>query len=248
MGDPERFREGEGEEERLMEGFSVLDFDMLCSTVALQAAQGKWRSLGSGDSVVEGEEAAVLGDLGGGVLRMWEGDVLDCFEDRPIALQSSCCPCYRFGRNMKRAGLGSCFMQGGFHLCLVLCAFFNGIAFTLTRRHYFLYLAVAFAIFLATYLGFFRTQIRKKLNIKGNDSSLDDFVYHMLCPFCSLCQESRTLEMNNVQDGIWHGRGDMICIGSDGHGGKAFVEVNLPSILPSKAPDPCSMQKTTPES
>lgn len=63
-----------------------------------------------------------------------------------------------------------------------------------------------------------------------------------------LMQESRTLEMNNVQDGIWHGRGDTICIGSYSDGSKALVEVNLPTVLPTKSPDPCSMQKITPES
>lgn len=89
MADSERFQEGEEEERRLMEGMAVLDFDMLCSTVALQAAQGKWRSLGGGGGGSEEEDAAIFGDLGGGVLRMWEGEVLDCFEDRRIALQSS---------------------------------------------------------------------------------------------------------------------------------------------------------------
>lgn len=58
-------------------------------------------------------------------------------------------------------------------------------------------------------------------------------------------QESRTLEMNNVQDGIWHGRGDTICISTYGDGGKAFVEVNLPALLPTKSPDPCSVPKVT---
>ncbi|RVW13835.1 hypothetical protein CK203_079443 [Vitis vinifera] len=42
--------------------------------------------------------------------------------------------------------------------------------------------------------------------LQGGDSSLDDCVYHLICPCCTLCQESRTLEMNNVQDGTWHGR------------------------------------------
>lgn len=79
---------GEGEEEEeqrlLMEGVTVLDFDMLCSTVALQT-QGKWRKLESGDC--GGDDEGL--ELGGGVFRMWEGAVLDCFEDRRIALQSS---------------------------------------------------------------------------------------------------------------------------------------------------------------
>ncbi|KAK3431736.1 hypothetical protein EUGRSUZ_E03677 [Eucalyptus grandis] len=219
-----------------MEGVTVLDFDMLCSTVALQT-QGKWRKLESGEGDDEGLE------LGGGVFRMWEGEVLDCFEDRRVALQSSCCPCYRFGKNMKRAGFGSCFMQGTFHFVLAFCAFFSVIAFAVTKRPLFIYLAVAFAFSLGTYMGLFRAQIRKKFNIKGSDSSLDDCVYHFICPCCALCQESRTLEMNNVQDGIWHGRGDTICVATYNEGSKAIIELNSTPVSLTKCPDPCTMQK-----
>lgn len=63
-----------------MEGMTVLDFDMLCSTVALQA-QGKWRKLDD-DGEEEGGEV-------GGVFRMWEGELLDCFEDRRISVESA---------------------------------------------------------------------------------------------------------------------------------------------------------------
>ncbi|GJR48331.1 PLAC8 family protein, partial [Tanacetum coccineum] len=48
----------------------------------------------------------------------------------------------------------------------------------------------------------------------GSDSSLDDCVSHLICPCCTLAQESKTLEMNNVHDGTWHGRGDTMCIGT----------------------------------
>ncbi|KAI6704906.1 hypothetical protein NL676_007868 [Syzygium grande] len=226
-----------------MEGVTVLDFDMLCSTVALQT-QGKWRKLESGDCGGGGGDDEGL-DLGGGVFRMWEGEVLDCFEDRRVALQSSCCPCYRFGKNMKRAGFGSCFMQGTFHFVLAFCAVFSVIAFAVTKRHLFLYLAVAFALSLGTYMGLFRAQIRKKFNIKGTDSFLDDCVYHFICPCCALCQESRTLEMNNVQDGIWHGRGDTICVGTYNEGSKAILELNSTAISSIMCPDPCIMQKDT---
>ncbi|XP_042946773.1 uncharacterized protein LOC122279930 isoform X2 [Carya illinoinensis] len=173
------------EKERLLDGMAVLDFDMLCSTVALQSQQGKWRTFNS-----LGEDLQEDGGELGGVLRMWEGEVLDCFEDRRIALESACCPCYRFGKNMRRAGFGSC-------------------------------------------------------SIQGSDSSLDDCIYHLVCPCCMLCQESRTLEMNNVQDGIWHGRGDTICIGGLHEGSKAFFELHQPSPVTIMSPEPCSMQKGT---
>lgn len=54
-----------------LERISVLDFDLLCSTVALQN-QGKWRKLESSD----GQDK----EYGGGVLRLWESDVMDCLE------------------------------------------------------------------------------------------------------------------------------------------------------------------------
>uniref|UniRef100_A0A5B7AV84 Uncharacterized protein n=1 Tax=Davidia involucrata TaxID=16924 RepID=A0A5B7AV84_DAVIN len=226
---------GEEEEEKFLEGVAVLDFDMLCSTVAMQT-QGKWRKLDNHEYEDGGEF--------GGVLRMWEGELLDCFEDRRVALESTCCPCYRFGKNMGRAGFGSCFIQGIVYFILVAAALFNCIAFIVTKKHYFLYLGVAFAISVGTYLGFYRMQIRKKFNIKDSDSSLDDCVYHMICPCCSLCQESRTLEMNNVQDGTWHGRGDTICVGGYGESSKAFFELCPPPIMSTKSPEPCSIQKS----
>ncbi|XP_020202667.1 protein MID1-COMPLEMENTING ACTIVITY 2 [Cajanus cajan] len=224
----EEGREGDGEEEkeRLLEGMAVLDFDMLCSSVALQSAHGSWGKLGGGDEEQQG-----------GVLRMWEGELLDCFEDRRIAFESACCPCYRFGKNMKLAGFGSCYIQAIVHFLLAAGAFVNFIAYTITKTHYFLYLAVAFIIALGAYLGYYRTRMRKKFNIKGSDSSLDDCVFHLICPCCTLCQESRTLEMNNVQNGTWHGRGDTIFIGGFRDDSKALSELRPPSIVSIKPTD-----------
>ena len=78
LGKEERMVGEKEEEERLIEGVAILDFDVLCSTVASQS-QGKWRLL-------ENEEQ---GEVGGGVLRMWEGEVLDCFDDHRIAIESA---------------------------------------------------------------------------------------------------------------------------------------------------------------
>ncbi|PWA87223.1 hypothetical protein CTI12_AA134260 [Artemisia annua] len=74
--------------------------------------------------------------------------------------------------------------------------------------------------------------------IQGSDSSLNDCVSHLICPCCTLAQESRTLEMNNVHDGTWHGRGDTMCIGTYVEGVKAF-ELIPPSIASINSPKPC---------
>lgn len=56
--------------------------------------------------------------------------------------------------------------QGAVHMILIIGLLFNVAAFAVTKRHCFLYLAVAFVLLIASYLGFFRMQIRRKFNIR----------------------------------------------------------------------------------
>ncbi|XP_051215402.1 uncharacterized protein [Lolium perenne] len=229
---PER-EESEGEEEAM----AVLDFDMLCASVAMSAERRK------GAAGLAAAVAASEGG-GGGVQRMWEGDVvIDCFDDRRIALEAACCPCYRFGKNMRRANLGSCFFQAMAYFISLVAVLVSLIAFSVTRHHVYLYMGLGSVILIAIYTGYFRRRIRKQFNILGTDSSLDDCVLHLICPCCTLCQEARTLEMNNVQCGVWHGRGDTICLGSNGEGNKAFAALHKSSFVPIKSPELCGMDR-----
>ncbi|XP_051128455.1 protein PLANT CADMIUM RESISTANCE 11-like [Andrographis paniculata] len=235
---------GAAEAERLlMEEVTLLDIDMLCSAVVMQADKGKWGKL-NGDS----EEENLMADCqqyGRGAFRMWEGELVnDCLDDRRIALQSVCCPCYSFGKNMKRAGFGSCFLQGSVLFILFVLALSNLLAFLITRRHSFLYLAISFTVSIGAYRGYCRMLIRKKFNIKDGDGSSDDCAYHLICPCCAQCQESRTLELN-VQDAIWHGRGDTICIGSMSDGSKPPSALNSSFVVSTNSPESLSMQKTS---
>ncbi|KAJ6842439.1 protein PLANT CADMIUM RESISTANCE 5-like [Iris pallida] len=227
-----------GEESESMipsESVAVLDFDMLCASVALQSLNRK---------EVEEEEAAEVGGSDfRGVQRMWEGEVLDCVDDRRISIQAACCPCYRFGRNMGRAGLGPCFLQGSIYSSFMVVVLFNFIAFGVTKKHCFFYMGLASIILFGSYMGYFRTRIRKQFNIRGTDSYVDDCAHHLICPCCTLCQESRTLEMNNVQDGVWRGRGDTICIGSYGEGNKEFTALHKPSLVATRSPELLSMER-----
>ncbi|XP_072958070.1 uncharacterized protein [Typha angustifolia] len=235
----EKRAEEKGVEE---EGMTVLDFDMLCATVALQAVEKR------GKMSIEEEEEEEKGEGEyGGVQRMWEGDVLDCFEDRRIAIEAACCPCYRFGKNMRRANLGSCFLQGTVYFMLIVLVLLSLVTFGITEQHIFLYTGVGSAFLVGAYLGYFRTRVRKQFNIRGSDSSLDDCVMYLICPCCTLSQESRTLEMNNVQCGVWHGRGDTICLGSGSgrEGNMAFSVLHKPYVLPVISPDLCSMERSS---
>ncbi|KAL4338798.1 hypothetical protein AHAS_Ahas12G0246200 [Arachis hypogaea] len=171
------------EKDGLLEGMAVLDFDMLCSSVALRTSHRNWGKLGRVVGNDDDDEEQNGGEFGG-VLRMWEGELLDCFDDRRILLESTCCPCYRFGKNMKRAGFGSCYIQAAMYFLLAIGAFLNFIAFAVTKRHCFLYLAVAFIFSVGLYLGFFRSRIRHKFNIKVTLFSIY-FIYHS-CNFYAL--------------------------------------------------------------
>ncbi|KAL6896793.1 hypothetical protein ACP4OV_007365 [Aristida adscensionis] len=243
---------GESSESEGEEGMAVLDFDMLCASVALAAERRK------GGAVAAAAAAAAAGDGGGGgggVQRMWEGDVvLDCLDDRRIALEAACLPCYRFGKNMRRANLGSCFLQGLVYFIFLAAVLVSLVAFSVTRHHIYLYMGLGSVVLTAIYTGYFRRRIRKQFNIryttsffytKGTESSLDDCVLHLICPCCTLCQEARTLEMNNVQCGVWHGRGDTICLGSNGEGNKAFAALHKASFVPIKSPGLCGMDRTS---
>lgn len=119
------------------------------------------------------------------------------------------------------------------------------IAFSVTRHNIYLYMGLSSVLLIAIYTGYFRRRIRKQFNIRGTDSSLDDCVLHLICPCCTLCQEARTLEINNVQCGVWHGRGDTICLGSNGEGNKAFAALHKSSFVPIKSPELCGMDRTS---
>ncbi|NP_001132856.1 uncharacterized protein LOC100194349 [Zea mays] len=176
-------RRDESESDGEMAGLAaVLDFDMLCASVALSAERRKAGAALAG-------AAGDCGGGGGGVQRMWEGDVvLDCLDDRRIALETSCCPCYRFGKNMRRANLGSCFLQGMVYCILLAAVLISLIAFSVTRHHIYLYMGIGSVLLIAIYTGYFRRRIRKQFNIRGTESSLDDCVLHLICPCCTLCQ------------------------------------------------------------
>ncbi|KAK4421278.1 protein PLANT CADMIUM RESISTANCE 8 [Sesamum alatum] len=229
MGKEDGRAEVAGEDEKLLmeDQVTVLDLDMLRSMVAMHAEKG-------GPGKLNREK--------GGVLRMWEGEIVgDCFSDGKTAMQSTCCPCHRFGKNMQRAGFGSTFLQGSVYFILVVVALSNLLAFIITRTCCFLCLATASTVSAGIYAGYYRTQIRRKFKIQSGESFLDDCVFHLICPCCTLCQESRTLKMNNVQDGIWEGRGETVCTGRFSEDDKPSSLLSPPSVVSTKPPEFRSM-------
>lgn len=81
---------GDGTADEEEEEQSVLDFDMLCSMVAMQAQKGGWAKLKLNGNKEDEEEKNLVSESGGGVFRMWEGDlVYDCFHHPQLALHST---------------------------------------------------------------------------------------------------------------------------------------------------------------
>jgi hypothetical protein len=60
------------------EGMQVLDFDILCATVAMQSEHLSFEFQRLSDREADG-----------GVHRMWEGDLMDCCDDRNIFLRTT---------------------------------------------------------------------------------------------------------------------------------------------------------------
>ncbi|KAL2253243.1 UNVERIFIED_CONTAM: hypothetical protein Sindi_0119000, partial [Sesamum indicum] len=80
-----RVKAGGEEEKLLMDEVTVLDLDILRSTIAMHAEKG-------GLGKLNGEKKFVSDytQYGGGVFRMWEGELVrDCLNDGKIAIQST---------------------------------------------------------------------------------------------------------------------------------------------------------------
>eukprot|EP00850_Spirogloea_muscicola_P022997 SM000323S12609 [mRNA] locus=s323:33730:35460:+ [translate_table: standard] len=142
----------------------------------------------------------------GGVQRMWEGGLCDCLEDPHVTAQTACCPWVTFGQNMHMAGFGSCAMQGLLYFALTAAGFISCQVLAFTTGSTLLHLLGVLLLFMGTiYGGYRRVQMRRRFNIYGDEFS--DYTYQACCSWCSLCQEKRTLQVNNVHNGIWTGRG-----------------------------------------
>lgn len=145
---------------------------------------------------------------GGSVQRMWEGGLFDCFEDPVLAAQTFCCPCVTFGQNLKMAGFGDCSTQGCVHFALTFGIFLACQLLALwTGSGFFRVLAFILLLVGAAYAAYYRVETRNRFNIHGSECG--DYVFHTFCCWCALCQEGRTLQVNNVHNGIWAGRGNM---------------------------------------
>ena len=90
--------------------------------------------------------------------------------------------------------------------CRHCCA--SCLTFLLCVQWNFLYmLYIPLGLGFLVYGGWRRHQMRKRFNIPGNE--WEDYAVWLCCFPCALCQETRTLAENDVEDGVWpQGRGN----------------------------------------
>ncbi|KAM1398270.1 hypothetical protein ACFX2I_015737 [Malus domestica] len=113
----------------------------------------------------------------------WSSELFDCMDDPMNALTTAFVPCLTFGQiaEVVDNGRSSCATSGLFY---GLIAAFIGIPFIMS----------------CTY----RTKLRSKYNLI--ESPAPDWVIHLLCEPCALCQEYRELQVRGIDPSIgWIG-------------------------------------------
>ena len=83
----------------------------------------------------------------------------------------------------------------------------------------------------ALYAGYRRHQIRMRFNIAGSECG--DYCAWLLCPLCALCQETRTLAHNRVEQGHWLGPAQTAGPYQDGRDADWWVLMPSPGALPA---------------
>ena len=107
----------------------------------------------------------------------WErgGGTCACFRDCELMLCSFCplgCWCWQFGKNAERMKEGTrkkccCFYMWGYCLCL----------------------GIPSMVFAAT----MRERLQKRAGLPATDGMWRNFLCHLLCPWCSIAEESRVM-------------------------------------------------------
>ncbi|XP_042403957.1 protein PLANT CADMIUM RESISTANCE 2-like [Zingiber officinale] len=112
----------------------------------------------------------------------WSTGLFDCCDDPSNSLITFCCPCITFGQvaEIIDRGSTSCAASGALYVLIMY----------LTGCHF-------------VYSCFYRSKMRAQYGLSGD--SLVDFLLHLFCEFCSLCQMYRELQRRGFDMNIgWH--------------------------------------------
>jgi hypothetical protein len=77
-------------------------------------------------------------------------------------------------------------------------------------------------------------QLRERFGIRG--SAVSDLCVWLWCSPCALCQETRTLELRGVREGVWLGADPLAARKKEAKKGAAAAMTEAPKVMemPSK--------------
>eukprot|EP00899_Mesostigma_viride_P015486 jgi/Mesvir1/23939/Mv10713-RA.1 len=147
----------------------------------------------------------------------WKGGLLDGHTDVKVSAWVLSCFCCAFGIQQKRLGFSSSFLHAlilivllvGPFLVLLLASNARGISAKNMMDNVLPILGIIAGYVLAMlYGGHMRTKMRRTFNLPQPKhcadprcAELGESLTWLVCPFCALCQEIRTLESGNVNPG-----------------------------------------------
>ena len=96
-------------------------------------------------------------------------------------------------------------------------------------------LAMLLAFFGVVYAARRRSQMREAFGIAG--TRMKDFCSWFWCPLCALCQETRTIQANNVHEGVWYGPTELVAATQPVMQAPAVKEMKVDFAKPVDAKD-----------
>ncbi|XP_076904850.1 protein PLANT CADMIUM RESISTANCE 10-like [Bidens hawaiensis] len=121
---------------------------------------------------------------------MWSSGICACFDDLESCFVGTLCPCYLFGKNAEF--LGSNTFMGSCTTHCIICGLVNACCCLASGG-----LLLGFpGCFAACYACGYRKALRTKYNLQ--EAPCGDFVTHLCCHMCAVCQEYREIRERSV--------------------------------------------------
>ncbi|XP_057744394.1 uncharacterized protein LOC130962251 isoform X1 [Arachis stenosperma] len=141
----------------------------------------------------------------------WRGGLFDLKQNLSVAYQTLFCGFCTFGRNMKRLHFGNIYVHIStfFLFCMAPFCIFNLAALHIddeNLRRIMGFIGILLSVFGLLYGGYWRIQMRKRFNLPPNNNNklccgnqnVSDCMQWLLCCWCSLAQEVRTVEFYDI--------------------------------------------------
>ncbi|KAK9065693.1 hypothetical protein SSX86_015094 [Deinandra increscens subsp. villosa] len=121
---------------------------------------------------------------------LWSSGICACFDDFESCCIGTICPCYLFGKNAEVLGSNS--FMGSCTTHCIICGLINSCCCLASGG----LLLVFPGCFAACHACGYRKALRTKYNLQ--EAPCGDFVTHLCCHLCAICQEYREIRERSV--------------------------------------------------